>query len=91
MIKSFKCKRTEKLFKKNYVKQFSGFARQAEKRLQILNSAEVLTDLEALPSNRFEKLAGGRLGEYSISINMQWRIFFSWDDAPYHVEVVDYH
>ncbi|NOY84925.1 MAG: plasmid maintenance system killer protein [Nitrospirae bacterium] len=63
----------------------------AEKRLQILNSAEVLKDLEALPSNRFEKLVGDRLGEYRIRINMQWRICFSWDDAPYHVKIVDYY
>jgi len=91
MIKSFKCKRTEKNFKKKHVKKFSGFARQAEKRLLILNSAEVLKDLKAFPSNRFEKLVGDRLGQYSISINMQWRICFSWDDAPYDVEIVDYH
>lgn len=91
MIKSFKCKQTEKLFNKNHVKRFSGFARQAEKRLHILNNAEILKDLEALPSNRFEYLIGERHGQYSIRINMQWRVCFGWDDAPYDVEIVDYH
>ncbi|MFQ5544297.1 MAG: type II toxin-antitoxin system RelE/ParE family toxin [Nitrospiria bacterium] len=91
MIKSFKCKHTEKLFNKKHVKRFSGFARQAEKRLQILDGAKILEDLKALPSNRFESLGGDRQGQYSISINMQWRICFKWDDAPYDVEIVDYH
>ncbi len=91
MIKDFKSKQTESLFNGNYVKQFSGFARQAEKRLHILDSAKVLKDLEALPSNRFERLSGDRQGQYSIRINMQWRICFKWDDEPYRVEIVDYH
>lgn len=91
MIKNFKCKHTEKLYNKKHVKRFSGIARQAEKRMRILNSAEILKDLEALPSNRFERLIGNRKGQYSISINIQWRICFKWDDAPYDVEIVDYH
>jgi toxin HigB-1 len=91
MIKSFACKQTERLFQGAYVKQFSGFARQAEKRLRLLDEAENLRELESFPSNRFEKLKGDRKNQYSISINMQWRICFEWDDAPFHVEIVDYH
>lgn len=40
----------------------------------------------------FEALSGDRKGQYSISINMQWRICFEWfDNEPHNVEIVDYH
>lgn len=61
------------------------------KRLRILDSATSLQMLAVLPSNRFEALSGDRKGQYSIRVNMQWRICFRWDDAPYDVEIVDYH
>lgn len=42
--------------------------------------------------NRLEKLSGNRAGQYSIRINDQWRICFTWkDDGPYDVEIVDDH
>jgi toxin HigB-1 len=91
LIKSFACKHTEKFYHGSYVKKFSGFDRQAEKRLRILNEAVTLEDLKALPSNRFESLKGDRKGQYSIRINIQWRICFKWDTAPFNVEIVDYH
>jgi proteic killer suppression protein len=91
MIRYFKCKHTESLYNHQFVKKFSGIERQALKRLRILDSAMVLEDLQSLPSNRFEGLIGDRKGQYSISINMQWRICFKWDNAPYDVEIIDYH
>lgn len=91
MIKGFQCKHTEKLFKEITVGRFSGIERQARKRLRVLDDAKVLDDLKGLPSNRFEALQGDRKGQYSIRINKQWRICFKWDDAPYDVEIVDYH
>ena len=39
-------------------------------------------------------LGGDRAGQYSIRINMQWRICFEWPDGtgnPFNVEIVDYH
>ncbi len=56
MIKSFKDKRVEKLYQGEYVREFSGFDRQARKRLRILNQARVLSDLAALPGNHLEPL-----------------------------------
>ncbi len=91
MIKDFKCKHTEKLFNNEFVKRFSGFDRQASKKLRALNSATVLQDLSAIRGNHFEALSGDRKGQYSIRINDQWRICFQWDDAPFDVEIVDYH
>jgi len=91
MIRSFKCKYTEKLYHGKFVKCFSSIGRQAERRLRLLDEAETLNELEKFPSNRFEKLIGDRKDQYSISINMQWRICFKWKDEPYDVEIVDYH
>ena len=91
MIKGFKCKKTKRLFEGERVSDFSGFFRQAEKRLRILNASETLEDLRALRSNRFEALYGDRTGQYSIRINKQWRICFRWEEGACDVEIVDYH
>ncbi len=69
-------------------------SRQAEKRLRVLDAAENLADLMQLRSNRFEALRGKRKGQYSIRINKQWRICFTWKEGepgPDNVAIVDYH
>jgi len=92
MIQSFKDKRTRRLFEGERVPAFQSFARQAEKRLRVLDAADRLEALIRLPSNRFKALGGDRLGQYSIRINDQWRICFEWlQDGPYNVEITDYH
>ena len=55
-----------------FVRVFSGFSRQAEKRLEILDAAESTADLAALLGNRFEALSGDRNAQFSIRINQQW-------------------
>ena len=91
MIRDFKCKKTERLFNGVRVPAFSGFRRQAEKRLRILDASETLAALRALPSNRFEALSGDKTGSYSIRVNMQWRVCFTWNEGAHEVEIVDYH
>ncbi|MDD2736262.1 MAG: type II toxin-antitoxin system RelE/ParE family toxin [Desulfuromonadaceae bacterium] len=92
MIRSFSCKHTEKLYHGSRVPRFQAFVQQAEKRLQILESATCIEDLMNLPSNRFEALGGDRQGQQSIRVNQQWRICFVWrEDGPHNVEIVDYH
>ena len=94
MIVSYRDKRTRKFAHGEAVQTFQGFARQAYKRLEILDAATCLGDLRALPSNRLEALSGDRSGQYSIRINAQWRICFEWKDGepgPGSVEIVDYH
>lgn len=92
MIRTFRCKKTEKLFNDLFVREFSSFHHQARKKLLMLNAAKVLKDLEVPPGNRLEKLVGDRIGQYSIRINDQWRICFGWDDGTaLNVEIVDYH
>lgn len=92
MIKNFKDKNTQLLYEGELVGQWQVIRRQAERRLQILDSAACLNDLKNLPSNRFEALRGDRKGQYSIRINLQWRICFRWEkNEPCDVEIVDYH
>jgi len=94
VIASFRDKRTRDFAAGKRVKAFAGFERSARMKLDRLESATSLKDLAALPGNRFESLVGDRRGQYSICINDQWRICFSWPDrspGPSSVEIVDYH
>ena len=94
MIKSYRNKQTQSFAEGRRVREFQGFATQAEKRLEILDAAKSLQDLRALRSNRFEALRGDRRGQYSIRINAQWRICFEWpdgSDGPENIEITDYH
>jgi len=93
MIKSFRCKNTEKLFQRQFVSRFSLEIRQsALRKLLLLDAAERLEDLKIPPGNRLEKLTGDRQGQHSIRINDQWRICFRWHRGDaYDVEITDYH
>lgn len=94
MIQSYRDKHTKEFAEGKHVKEFEGFRRQAEKRLDILDAATGPPDLQALPSNALEGMKGDRKGQYSIRINMQWRICFEWPEGqsgPSNVEIVDYH
>jgi len=93
MIKSFKCKETEKIFHRNYSRKFPRVINELSfRKLRMLNRAMDINDLKVPPGNRLEKLKGERKGQYSIRINDQWRICFVWSghDAM-NVEIVDYH
>lgn len=63
----------------------------AARKLDQLDSAVTLEDLRVPPGNRLEALEGDRAGQYSIRINGQYRICFTWNDAPGDVVIVDYH
>ena len=92
MIRSFKDRGTRRFFESHRLAAFQAFADQAARRLTYPDSAESLTDLAGLRSNRLESLRGSRVGQHSIRINAQWRICFRWeDDGPCDVEIVDYH
>jgi len=94
MIRSYGDKDSERFANGIRVPRWERFRGQAEKRLRILEAATSLIDLRSLPSNRLEALSGGRMGQYSIRINLQWRICFQWPEGaagPEHVEIVDYH
>ena len=58
----------------------------------MLEAAKDINDLRIPPSNRLEALRGNLKGKYSIRINEQYRIVFSWTaNGAEEVEIVDYH
>ena len=92
MIKSFKCRDTEKLFNDLDVKKFRTISRAARIKLELLNATVSLGSLRVPPGNRLEQLKGDRRGQHSIRINDQWRICFIWQiNNAIEVEIVDYH
>jgi proteic killer suppression protein len=93
MIKSFRDKEAEKVFRRAFSRKLpQDIQRTALRRFTYLHSAENLNDLCSPPANRLEKLSGERDGQHSIRINHQWRICFTWqDDDAYDVEIVDSH
>ena len=93
VIKSFADKETERLFRREFTKRIpQALYRAAWKKLVMLDASEKFDDLRIPPGNHLEKLTGQRRGQYSIRINDQWRICFSWIDGnAVHVEITDYH
>lgn len=92
MIKSFRSRKTERLFRDQKVMAYRAFERSARRKLLVLHRAKTLHDLAVLPGNRLEALKGDRAGQHSIRINQQWRICFVWNRGDAHdVEIVDYH
>jgi toxin HigB-1 len=58
----------------------------------MLDDAERLEDMAAVPGNHFEALHGHRRGRHTIRIDDQWRLCFIWrEGAAERVEIVDYH
>jgi proteic killer suppression protein len=94
LIVSCRDKRTRDFVAGRRVKTFGGIERAARLKIDRLEVATSLQDLALLPGNRFETLKGDRKGQYSIRINDQWRICFTWPQGspgPENVEIVDYH
>jgi proteic killer suppression protein len=92
VIKTFRCRDTEALFKGGDVKRFRGIAKAARRKLDYLDAAKKLEDLKAPPGNMLKALWGDREGQYGIRVNDQWRVCFEWHDgAAYNVEIVDCH
>jgi len=66
--------------------------RITSRKLDQLDSVQLLEELKVPPGNRLEKLSGERRGEFSIRINEQYRVCFMWGKSgPFNVEVTDYH
>jgi len=66
--------------------------RAAVRKLDMLNAAIKLGDLQAPPGNRLEPLKAELRGRHSVRINRQWRIVFRWQAGDAHdVSIRDYH
>ena len=93
MIKSFADKATAAIFAGELVRRLphdiQGIARR---KLKLIDAVSKVDELRIPPGNRLEMLGGDRAGQWSIRINEQWRICFSWEDGhAAEVEIVDYH
>lgn len=93
MIESFADAEAEKIFKGVVSRKLPvTIQKTARRKLVYLDDAEDLRDLFAPPGNRLEALHGDREGQYSIRINDQYRICFTWRSGKARdVEIVDYH
>jgi len=93
MIRSFADKETSRLFHDGVSKRLPvNIHRVARRKLLQIHAAVELDFLRVPPGNRLELLRGDRKGKYSIRINDQWRICFSWSSGDaYEVEITDYH
>ena len=93
LIKTFACKETKKIWNGQRSSKLPGdIQNRALRKLRQLDASQTLEDLRNPPGNRLESLKGDRTGQYSIRIQQQWRICFTWDKGNANdVEIVDYH
>jgi toxin HigB-1 len=92
MIRSFKSKDAEDLFRLQRCKRWVSIERIALRKLVQLDLAGTISDMRVPPGNQLEQLSGDRKGQWSIRVNDQFRICFRWtEDGPEDVEIVDYH
>ena len=93
MIRGFGDKETAALWRGEGGRRLGADIQDAGlRKLRQIDAAAALADLRIPPGNRREALRGNRAGQYSIRINDQWRICFSWKDGgAENVEIADYH
>lgn len=93
MIKSFKCKETQKILRRQFSRKLpQNIQIKARQKLVLVDAATDLADLKIPPGNRLEELKDNRKGQHSIRINDQWKVCFVWKDGDaHHVEIVNYH
>lgn len=90
-IQSFADKDTEEVWRYGYVRRLDGVQGQAKRRLDVLNAATSLEDLRNNPGAGLHRLKGDRDGQWTVSVNRQYRIVFDWVDGPANVKITDYH
>lgn len=94
MIKTFADKETKKVYNQKFSKKLPQIIQRiAVRKFEMMDAAEDINDLRVPPGNHLEKLEGDRKGQYSITINDQYRICFVCKSPNnfYNVEIVDYH
>jgi toxin HigB-1 len=93
VIRSFSDKESKKLYITGKSRKLpADIIRQTLRKLEQISSAGRIEDLMTFPGNKLERLKGRMKGKYSIRINDQWRILFSFAKGDaYDVEITDYH
>lgn len=93
MIKTFKNTEAEAIFSDGQSKRIpQEILKRSRRKLFAIDAAQRIDDLRTPPGNRLHALDGDRKGQFSISINDQWRICFVFEHGcAYDVEICDYH
>jgi len=93
MIKGFADKETERFYSTGKSRKIpSSIYKVALRKLDYLNAAHILDDLRVPPGNKLEALERELKGKYSIRINKQYRIVFTYENGnAYDVIITDYH
>ena len=96
MIESFGDQATKDVFLAKSTRESRSVPQQLHanirRKLEMVDAAAAITDLQAPPGNRLEKLRGDREGEWSIRVNEQYRITFTFEGGnAANVRCEDYH
>jgi proteic killer suppression protein len=93
MIRSFGSKETEKIWNGVVSKKLPiEIQALTRRKLRMINNAQTLNDLRIPPGHQLEKLKGNRQGQFSVRINDQCRICFTFENGNcFNVEIADYH
>ena len=92
MIRTFKNKALEKLFKEGNVKGIpKEFEKKIRVRLEVIDTAIIIDDIN-IQGYRLHELTNDRQGTWSIKVSGNWRITFTFqDNNAYDIELEDYH
>jgi toxin HigB-1 len=93
VIRSFANRETEELYATGRSKRLPpDILRRAVRKLEYIDLASRLDDLQTPPGNRLHELHRDRAGQHAIAVNDPWRICFRFADGEAHdVEITDYH
>lgn len=93
MIRSFADSETQSLYLTGRSRRLPpDIIKRAVRKLEYIDLATRVEDLRAPLGNRLYTLEGDRKGQYSISVNDQWRVCFQFIDGDaFEVEITDYH
>jgi proteic killer suppression protein len=93
MIRSFRSRVERGIWRGEVVPALPiAIQQRARRKLRMLNRAQTLADLAVPPGNRLERLSGDRAENYSVRINEQWRICFTWSEGDcFDVQILDCH
>ena len=96
MIVSFADRATEDLYHNRPTARARRFppdvAEIGQVKMDMLNAAAAMRDLQSPPGNRLEALRGRLAGRHSIRVNDQWRLVFRWErNNAREVRLTDYH
>jgi proteic killer suppression protein len=93
MIRSWRNAASRKVWESERPNQFRGLDfKTAVDLLLALNVAKSLHDLSPLKSVGLHKLKGDRKGQWAMTVNDRWHVYFEFHKGDAHeVEIVDYH